>query len=131
MKGLSRLSIAIIFVALLYWITLPPAAVALDSSCGIAGMDAKLSELVYGRTFWQSQLKAIDASIAGLSVVPDAPDSSKDIRNAIEAKMSRLSDQAAEGTTASGSESYDQQKARFARIALLARCRATVADHLR
>lgn len=119
-------------LAIVYWLTLPPNSLVLDESCQVPEIRLQLSEILYGKSFWEAQKAALAEAVRvefSLRAASErGHDSDESERSSIEQKMTRLSDRDQGG---------DQQAAaliqrkRIARLGWLNRCQQVIEQNLR
>lgn len=111
-------------IALVYWATKPVDRISFDRSCNLIDLQPKISEMLYGDSFWRVQLAAADEALVWLQRAPaaDARDKDQQSRNSVEERMTRLSDRQATTPEAQEEVRQREQKERYDQMAWLTSC---------
>ena len=115
----------------LYWLTMPPDDLVLDGSCQLSELPDRLSESLYGKTFWKGQQAALAEALrseldlrARNEQRQDQPDEG---RSRIDRQMSRLSERDISGDQQAAAQAQREQ---IARMAWLSRCQQVIEQNL-
>ncbi len=135
MQHTLKLAVAVCGVGFCYWLIMPPHDLALDSMCQLTGTQARLSEALYGPSFWEAQNDAVDRELAllqSLSLTADKDnEDAKAAMSPTESRMTRLSSGESSGSADEQAEAQArEQRERFEQMGHLAVCRAVIAKHL-
>lgn len=126
-------------LALFLWATLPPEKVSLNEDCSPAGGPAAFSALLYGGSFWRTQMDALLAERDDLLTQParraraDA-EAERAMREnpALEERMMRLNREQGRIDDKVEKERHEAalQSARLRRVAWLMACEAEISQRL-
>ncbi len=130
-RHLTGIALTLGGIALFYWATLPPTSVVLDGSCRVADMRSRISEALYGDTFWRAQQAAVAAALQREAQLPAAiARAAQDSQmNRREERMSRLSNRE-EGEDSNAADQAAAQRERMQRMAWLALCQGVIIQRL-
>jgi hypothetical protein len=121
-------------VAVFYWLTLPPARVALNNACEPQDIMARISAGLHGASFWRAQDAAISESLQVLAAVPAATERARETQkgsmSAIESKMTRLSSNETGNAETQAETEAREQRERLEQMGWLVRCQGVVSQHL-
>jgi hypothetical protein len=121
-------------VAVFMWVTLPPQKIAFDRACEAKGMQAHVSELLHGDSFWEAQLDAAIKARQWQERLPAAMghwrDDGGDTATALESKMSRLSSDEPRDAAAQQEAEAAAQRQRLGEIAWLTTCESAIRARL-
>ncbi|HLN25510.1 MAG TPA: hypothetical protein VK558_16170 [Patescibacteria group bacterium] len=121
-------------VTVFLWVTLPPQKIAFDRACEVKGLQAHVSEMLHGDSFWRAQLEAAIKSRQWQERLPAEMahwrDDSSDIATPLESKMSRLSSDEPRDADEQQKAEAAAQRQRLGEIAWLTTCESAIRTRL-